>query len=127
MKDSGQRQQFETGAVRDADTGKPRPELISPVAEERLAAWLGRGAEKYQARNWEQGIPLTRIIASLKRHLMAFQLGRDDEDHLAAVLTNAMFLLHTHEMVQRGILPDELDDRPDYRRKVADEPLKSSG
>jgi hypothetical protein len=40
MNDSGKRQQFSTGAVRDSNEGKPRPELISPIAEERLAAWL---------------------------------------------------------------------------------------
>jgi hypothetical protein len=41
-------------------------------------------------------------------------LGRDDEDHLAAVMCNAMFLLHTDEMVRRGVLPPELNDLPNY-------------
>jgi len=53
MKDSGQRQTFESGAVRDSDDDKLRPELISPFAMERLAEWLKIGALKYAPRNWE--------------------------------------------------------------------------
>jgi nucleoside 2-deoxyribosyltransferase len=114
MKDSGSVQSFETGAERDSDENKSRPELISPVAEERLADWLARGAKKRGDRNWEKGIPLMRTVASLKRHLLKFQNHEADEDHLAAILCNAMFLLHTHEMIVRGRLPITLDDRPDY-------------
>lgn len=114
MNDSGERRQFSTGSVRDVIEGKPRPELVSPVAEERLAAWLAIGAAKYAERNWELGQPLSQIVGSLKRHLLSYQLGRTDEDHLAAVMCNAMFLLHTDEMIRRGVLPAELNDLPQY-------------
>lgn len=40
MHDSGKREEFCTGAVRDASKGKPRPDLISPFFEERLGHWL---------------------------------------------------------------------------------------
>lgn len=53
MNDSGKRREFSTGSVRDVLDGKPRPELISPVAEERLAMHCAKGAEKYSDRNWE--------------------------------------------------------------------------
>ena len=119
MNDSGKRQEFETGAVRDTSEGKPRPELISPVAEKRLAKWLATGAEKYEPRNWEKGINLSRHIASLKRHLIEYQLGCTDEDHLAAIMCNAMFVLHTDAMIQRGVLPPTLDDRPEYGEPIA--------
>ena len=33
MNDSGQRETFESGAVRDSDEGKPHPELISYVLQ----------------------------------------------------------------------------------------------
>lgn len=118
MNDSGAREEFSTGAVRDTAAGKPRPDLISPVAELRLAEWLATGAAKYAPRNWESGIPLTRHVASLKRHLLAYQLGDESEDHLAGVLCNAMFLLHTDEMVRRGELPEEINDLPDYGEPV---------
>ena len=50
------------------------------------------GAAKYAERNWENGMPFTRCVASLKRHLMKFQQGKRDEDHLAAIMFNAMAL-----------------------------------
>ena len=94
--------------------GKPRPELISPFAMERLAEWLRKGAEKYAPRNWEAGIPLSRCTASLCRHLLKFQQGVTDEDHVAAILCNAMFIAHIQEMCNRGILPESLLDMPKY-------------
>ncbi|HUU93700.1 MAG TPA: dATP/dGTP diphosphohydrolase domain-containing protein [Phycisphaerae bacterium] len=114
IKDSGQRQEFATGAVRDLACGKPRLELISPVFLRRLAAWLAMGAEKYAARNWEKGIPMDRSMGSLLRHINQYREGLRDEDHLAAAACNIMFLLHTEEMVDRALLPDSLDDIPRY-------------
>lgn len=114
MQDSGERQSFETGAVRDTAEGKSRPDLISPFATERLGDWLMLGAQKYSERNWERGIPVSRTLASLHRHLMKYQQGSKDEDHLAAIMCNAMFILHTEEMVKRGVLPESLLDMPDY-------------
>ncbi len=117
LKDSGTRQEFATGAVRDTATGKPRLELISPIFNNRLAAWLVAGAAKYADRNWEQGIPMDRTMASLLRHINAYREGLRDEDHLAAAACNVMFLIHTEEMVARGLLPKELADIPSYLAK----------
>ena len=114
LPDSGSRQQFESGAVRDEASNKPRLELISPFAEMRLGHHLRRGAEKYAARNWENGIPFDRCIASLKRHLAAYQVRDESEDHLAAIMANSMFLAHYEAMIAVGVLPEELDDRPFY-------------
>ena len=114
MHDSGVRQAFPTGAVRDTADEKPRPDLTSPFALERLGEWLRLGAVKYQERNWEKGIPISRCVASLSRHLIKYQQGARDEDHMAAVMCNAMFILHNEEMVRRGVLPAELDDMPRY-------------
>jgi hypothetical protein len=114
MHDSGERQEFETGAQRDTAADKPRIDLISPVFLERLGDWLRLGAEKYAERNWEQGMPLSRFIASLHRHLNAIQQGDTSEDHEAAVAFNIMGFMHTKEMIRRGLLPIELDDMPVY-------------
>jgi len=115
MHDSGNRQSFATGAVRDTADDKPRPDLVSPFAMERLGEWLRLGAVKYRERNWEQGIPVSRCVASLARHLMKYQQGCRDEDHMAAVMCNAMFILHFEEMIRRSLLPSELDDMPTYQ------------
>ena len=118
MKDSGQRQEFSTGAVRDAATDKPRPDLVSPYASDREGAWLAAGAKKYQARNWDAGMPISRCIASLERHLMAYKKGWTDEDHMAAIRTNSGFILHYEEMIKAGLLPKELDDMPKYEQQI---------
>jgi hypothetical protein len=73
------------------------------------------GAEKYAPRNWERGLPVSRSMASLCRHLMKYQQGCTDEDHVAAIMCNAMFIAHTEEMCKRGVLPMSLLDMPDYQ------------
>ena len=114
MKDSGERQQFTTGAVRDTATGKPRPDLISPHANLREGAWLALGAQKYAVDNWTKGIPIRRCFESLMRHAEAYKLGLRDEDHMAAIRCNAGFILHYEEEIKADRLPATLDDMPHY-------------
>lgn len=115
--ESGGKEEFITGAVRDTHDDKPRIDLISPYAQIREGKWLAEGAKKYDARNWEKGIPISRCIASLERHVQAYKMGKTDEDHMAAIRTNAGFIIHYEEMIKKGILPDELDDMPKYEQK----------
>lgn len=117
MRDSGKRQQFNDGAVRDTADGKSRPDLISPFFMMRLGMWLMLGAKKYSERNWEKGIPNSRCFASLMRHICQWLIGNKDEDHLAAMACNIMFLMHNEEAVKIGILPPEIDDMPNYMAK----------
>jgi hypothetical protein len=127
MTDSGKRQQFGKGmAMRDTADDKPRPDLISPFAEERVGHWLRLGAAKYAERNWERGMPFTRCLASLKRHLMKFQQGKRDEDHLAAIIFNAQAIIHYEAMIEAGVLPAELNDMPCYAatKKPVKKPVK---
>lgn len=130
MQDSGKREQFESGAVRDAAEGKSRPDLQSPYAQDRIGQWLKQGAEKYDERNWEQGMKFSRCIASLERHLVAYKMGKYDEDHLAAIAVNAEFIMHYEEMIDLGVLPDTLDDMPHYvpyEKKVVSSPEPEKG
>jgi hypothetical protein len=117
MADGGTKQSFGDGrAIRDTAEDKPRPDLISPFAEDRQGHWLRMGAAKYAERNWEKGMPFSRCVASLRRHVMKYQQGLRDEDHLAAIMFNAMALIHYEEMIERGVLPAELNDMPNYQR-----------
>ncbi|MDM4719804.1 DUF5664 domain-containing protein [Micromonospora sp. WMMA1363] len=94
----GERQEFDSGMVRDAQEGKPRFDLLLPEGipyEEqmltRLALLLARGAQKYSDRNWEKARgkeELDRAKASAFRHLMQWLCDEDDEDHAAAVMFN---------------------------------------
>lgn len=115
-KDSGERRKFNTGAQRDVVDGKGRYDLISPIMIERLAKLLQRGAEKYNDRNWEKGMPLSVYMDSGMRHLFKFLEGHRDEDHLIAAIWNLQALLHIEEMVKRGKLSEELLDLPNYMR-----------
>lgn len=86
----------------------------------RLAAVYGRGGTKYDAAptrenpdplgNWRKGIPLSRTISSLQRHVMLWALGDETEDHLAQAVWNCFTLMWTQEEVRAGRLPAELGD-----------------
>lgn len=118
MHDSGKRQSFDSGAVRDTADEKARPDLISPHADAREGEWMRLGAAKYDERNWEKGIPISRCIASLRRHLLAYMLGQQDEDHMAAVRTNASFILHFEEEIKAGRMDPAIDDMPGYEQRI---------
>lgn len=108
IKDSGSRQEFNTGAVRDIQQGKGRYDLIPWEVITLLARHFEEGARKYGERNWERGIPLCRYFDSAIRHLVQYKLEMDDEPHLVASIWNLICLLQTELWIQRGILPEEL-------------------
>lgn len=103
-----------TGAHRDSSSGKGNYDDISPMFIERLAKLLERGAERYGSLNYAKGMPLKRTMQSLLRHAFQYLEGDRTEDHMAAVAANAMFIIHTEEIMARGLLADDLDDLPDY-------------
>lgn len=79
------------------NTGKLRMDLIDPLAMEGLAAVLTKGAVKYSANNWRDGLPYTETIASMLRHISKFMQGEDidpetGEAHVDHIQCNAMFL-----------------------------------
>lgn len=110
VKDSGQRQEWETGSRRDTRDGKGRYDLIPPYFIKRLARHLENGAAKYGDRNWELGQPLSRYLDSGLRHTFCLLDGETDEDHAAAAVWNLMAYICTAEWVAQGRLPGELDD-----------------
>lgn len=90
-KDSGQREQFSTGMVRDVQKGKPRFDLTWKPLYWRWAELMGRGAEKYGENNWMKAATteeMNRFKASAERHLQQYLRGDTDEDHAAAVIFN---------------------------------------
>lgn len=112
LKQSDEKQEFSTGAQRDSQEGKSRPDLISPVFLDRLGTLLAKGAEHYGERNWEKGMPLSRFLASAMRHLLQTIDGQEDEDHAIQCAFNLMGYVHTQHRIKAGLLPAELDDMP---------------
>jgi hypothetical protein len=92
------------------DSGKPPMELLSSEALTQIAKVMGKGAEKYGAQNWRNGLEWSRVIGAALRHLTSFNNGEDLDpetglSHLAHAGCCVMFLLEyikTHP---------ELDDR----------------
>jgi hypothetical protein len=108
VKDSGKREEFPSGMVRDVRDDKGRYDLITPFGLKRLALIYERGARKYAARNWEKGAPFSRFIDSALRHIEQFKAGMKDEDHLAHAAWNLMAVMHLQQTMP------ELDDMPHY-------------
>jgi hypothetical protein len=110
--DSGERQSFETGSVRDTRAGKGRFDLIPPYALYRLARHYENGAKKYGDHNWLKGQPVSRYLDSAIRHLFKYLGGFRDEDHLTAVAWNALAAVETLYRIEASMLPKTLDDVP---------------
>ena len=92
VKDSGVREDFESGMRRDVEDGKPDYLLVrdGPMFE-RLAEHLTKGAAKYGRRNWTLACSeeeYERFRRSASRHFEQWLRGDRDEDHAAAVFFN---------------------------------------
>lgn len=92
IKDSGKREEFASGMVRDTSEDKVMYDLVldGPMFE-RLARHLTGGAKKYAVRNWMQAKgpeELERFRASAIRHFIQWWNSDFDEDHAAAVMFN---------------------------------------
>lgn len=126
LPDTGSRSEFETGAVRDACSGKGLPSRIPPEAIRRLAKRYEDGEAKYPdadgVPNWMRGIPLSRYFDSAMRHLLAAAEGDTSEDHLGAVLWNAAGWIWTEDAIAAGRLPSSLDALPFARAERAIQP-----
>lgn len=110
LPDSGERCEFDTGAVRDAMEGKGLPSLLPRDALRRASKRFEDGATKYGRDNWQKGIPLSRYVDALYRHLWQYMDGDKAEDHGGAIIWNAMCLVQTKDWIEQGKLSEELDD-----------------
>lgn len=109
---SGHKDTYPTGATRDRRAGKGRFDLITPFMLARLAGVYERGAINHGDRNWESGIPFSRLIDSALRHINQFQCGMRDEDHIAQAIWNLSCIIHFDETGKKY-----LDDLPVYGSK----------
>ena len=118
IKDTGHRREFDSGAQRDRGEYKGRPVLMSPMVNRLLSKHFEEGALKYEERNWEKGMPLSVYFDSAQHHLNDLHEGLTDEDHAIAALWNIHCFIHTRIMIARGLLPEDLDDMPDYTKET---------
>ena len=111
MLSSGNKRTFSTGSVRDDLGDKPMLELIPyDLFLRRVGALYTKGAKHYSTNNWRKGQPISSTIGSLQRHLAKYIMGMDDEDHLSAVVFNALSLLNADEYFKDDPLVNDISD-----------------
>lgn len=70
--------------------------LLEPYAIQELVRVFHEGAKKYEPNNWlNGGMDYSKMLASLKRHIAAFELGEDIDPetgchHMAQAAWNAL-------------------------------------
>lgn len=87
--------------------GKVRYDLLHPFAKEQLAKVFTMGAKKYAENNWQKGMPWSKVLASLHRHLEAIERGEDYDIesgllHAAHVEWNAHALCAYYKIYPQG-------------------------
>lgn len=90
LEDSGERDVYKTGAMREPATGKGEFYTMPPDALLRLSKHYEAGSLKYSPNNYRKGIVVSRFIDSTLRHIYKYLSGRDNEDHLAAAAFNIL-------------------------------------
>jgi hypothetical protein len=129
IKDSGQRQEFDGGAMRDTEDGKLDYSNLfvwfEPMGT-RYVEHMTKGRSKYP--DPEPGVPnwslfeatpetLARTQRSLDRHYKAYRMGLKDEDHAAAILFN----LNLAEKIRQALALAQIEAEG-YDIAWADEP-----
>ena len=95
IKDSGNRRQFDTGAVRDMADGKGRFDLMPWAALMEVSKHCENGAKKYGEHNVDKGLPTSSFMDSAVRHLAKHIDGWTDEPHLTAAAWNILWAIQT--------------------------------
>ena len=93
IKDSGERREFTTGAVRDIQEGKGRMDLLPWAAIMEVSKHCEAGAIKYGEHNVDKGIPTHSLVDSALRHTAKYLEGWDDEPHLLAAAWNLLWAI----------------------------------
>ena len=87
--------------------GKLRYDLICPEQLKGLASVYTYGAGKYSLWNWAKGQAYSTILASLKRHIAAFESGEDYDaeskcQHMAHAMWNCGALISFAKFYPQG-------------------------
>ena len=123
IKDSGSRQEFTTGAVRDPQDGKGMFDLLPFFPIYAYCRVLEEGCKKYGRNNWRKGIPMSRYASSALRHFLEYLDGQIDEAHLWQAFWNLAALIDTRERIRVGQLPVELADiESDWLHRMMESP-----
>lgn len=109
VRDSGKREEYASGMVRDTQEGKADIDRVfdGPLVD-RLATHLTKGAAKYPDNkdgtpNWTLACnreEMIRFRKSAARHFRQWRRGDQDEDHFAAVVFNMNCFEYVKERIR---------------------------
>lgn len=106
---------FPSGAVRSDDTGRIRPDYLSPYALAEIASHFTVAKNDFGPTNYFKGIQPKDILPSVMRHMLEFQEGvmNNDKDMVRSALrslgANAIMGLHQIVMEERGEYVEKYD------------------
>lgn len=117
--DTGDREVYDSGMVREPKAGHGRYDLLSSEAIRRIAIVYEKGSQKYSERNWEKGGKWSKCLCSALRHIFKWMEGRSDEDHLAMACWNLMAIMHFEKHYKQGNdLPARKNTKKDYSQSL---------
>jgi hypothetical protein len=121
--------QFESGAKSSAE--RPRFDLCEPIAMERWAARMAKGAASHGERNYQKGVNdpvfLRDRINHLIQHAMRYANGDRSDDHLGAVMANAGMLIWLENQRTKGFDDARAEPEPCRCGKQVTRPEQCSG
>lgn len=91
-----------------------RYDLIPVEPLRMLAELYGKGAFKYDERNWEKGYEFSKSFSALQRHMWLFWSGEDLDEEMGLPHT-VCAAWHAFVMTEFLSTHPEMDDRPIWR------------
>lgn len=120
---------FESGAVRSDDTGRLRPDFISPYALAEIAKHFTGAKNDFGATNYYLGIKPKDIFPSITRHWLDLNIARVEgnkqleREEYASIAANCIMALHQIVLEERGLYKEvydsvELVDAKEYLKSL---------
>ena len=100
---------FPSGAVRSDDTGRIRPDYISPYALNEIAQHFTDAKNDFGATNYFKGIKPQDVLASIQRHYLDLHISILENKsevtrvELRALAANCIMALHQIVLEERGL------------------------
>ena len=100
---------FPSGAIRSDDTGRIRPDYISPYALNEIAQHFTDAKNDFGATNYFKGIKPSDVLASIQRHYLDLHISILENQsevtrkELRALAANCIMALHQIVIEERGL------------------------
>ena len=126
---------FPSGAVRSDDTGRIRPDYLSPLALGEIAKHFTTAENDFGATNYFMGIKPEDIMPSVARHYLdlmeAFSFGDKQKlrEEFRAMACNCIMALHQIVLEEKGLYVEkyaktELVDAKEYLKELKNEEIE---